>query len=488
MSTTEPATRASVLIIGAGFGGLAAALELARAGRDDFTLLEASDSIGGVWRENTYPGCGCDVPSPLYSFSFEPNPTWPMRFSLREDIHAYMRRVASKYGIDRRIRFNTAATGAAYDDERGLWRVETRTGEVFEATVLVPAVGQLSRPAWPSIPGQDTFGGTAFHSARWDHDCELDGKRVAVIGTGASAIQFVPQIQPQARHLTVFQRSAPYIIPKPDRVYTALHHTLFRRLPFLQAAERLLCWSFFELVTTGLIGNKPIASMFGALARWHRRRQVPDPDLLAKLTPDYPVGCKRGLLSNDYYPALAEPNVTVETERVSEITPNGVRTADGTEHAADVLIYGTGFTATDFLAPLKITGSGGAELSQVWQNGAYAYLGMAVPHFPNMFLMYGPNTNLGSGSIIYMLERQARYIREAVTYLDTSEASALDVREDTAHRFDAEMQRRLERSAWAMCESWYRDANGRIATNWPGLVSEYDRRTKRLDLDAYRIR
>ncbi|MDV6011732.1 NAD(P)/FAD-dependent oxidoreductase [Haloechinothrix sp. LS1_15] len=485
MTTAEGRTGPSVLIIGAGFGGLACALELKRAGWHDITVLEASGDLGGVWRENTYPGCGCDIPSPLYSFSFAPNPTWPMRFSLRSDIHEYMRRVAIKYGVEPHIRYHTKATGASFDRERGLWRVETNTGEIFEATVLVPALGQLSRPSWPDIPGRDTFRGTAFHSAEWDHGCDLTGKRVAVIGTGASAIQFVPEIQPQVGRLTVFQRSAPYIIPKPDRVYSTTHHKLFSTFPPLQAAERLLCWLFFEFVTTGLIGNRPVTKVFGALAKWHLRRQVPDPELRAKLTPDYPVGCKRGLLSEDYYPALTRPNVVLNTDRISEITAAGVRTEDGTEHEVDVIIYGTGFAATDFLAPLKVTGADGVALTEQWASGAYAYLGMAVPHFPNMFLMYGPNTNLGSGSIIYMLERQARYVRQAVEQLATSGTRALEVSHDVASTFDAEMQRRLERSAWSMCASWYRDANGRIATNWPGLVSEYHRRTKRLDPADY---
>lgn len=487
MSASTPGKQPRVLILGTGFGGLAMAIELKRAGWHDITLLEKAAEVGGVWRENTYPGCGCDIPSPLYSFSFAPNPTWPMRFSMQDDILAYITRVVTSYGIDKHIRFNTEATSATFDAEQGRWRVETSTGETFDAEVLVPAVGQLSRPAWPGIPGQERFTGRAFHSAQWDHSYDLSDKRVAVIGTGASAIQFIPRIQPQVHHLTIFQRSAPYIIPKPDREYSARHHKLFTAIPALQSAERLVCWSFFELVTTGLIGNRPIARGFGKLAERHLRRQVPDPALRAKLTPDYPVGCKRGLLSNDYYPAVSQSNVSLDTREITEITSNGVRTADGAEHVVDAIIYGTGFTATDFLAPMKITGLDGADLDTTWTSGSYAYLGMAVPGFPNMFLMYGPNTNLGSGSIIYMIERQARYVRQMVEYLASSTARYVDVREDVADAYDSEIQQRLTHTAWAMCASWYRDASGRISTNWPGLVSEYHRRTKQPSLAAYQL-
>jgi cation diffusion facilitator CzcD-associated flavoprotein CzcO len=475
----------SVLIVGAGFGGIGMAIELKRAGFDDITVLEKGADVGGVWRENTYPGAGCDIPSPYYSFSFARNPAWPMRFSLRADIQEYLKRVAASYGIDRHIRFNTEVTSAVFDEPSGLWRVETGGGAVFHARVFVPAVGQLSRPAWPSIPGASEFRGRTFHSAQWDHSYDLAGKRVAVIGTGASAIQFVPRIQPVVSRLTLFQRSAPYVVPKPDQVYHRWQLALYRRMPAAQLTERAFWWGVCEFATIGLQGNTAITKLVDWLARAMRVRQIKDPVLRAKLTPDYPAGCKRVLFASDYYPALAQPNVRVETDRIVEIAPTGVRTAGGAVHEVDAIIYATGFTSTRFLGPMKVHGLAGHDLRETWGEGARAYLGMTVSGFPNMFLMYGPNTNLGCGSIIYMLERQARYIRQAVEYLDAADLSYVDVRAAVAARFDHEVQRRLARSVWSMCRSWYREAGGRISTNWPGLVSEYHRRTKTLDPADY---
>lgn len=474
----------SVLIVGTGFGGIGMAIELKRAGLGNIVVLEKGDDIGGVWRENTYPGAGCDIPSPYYSFSFEQNPLWPMRFSLRADIQAYLKGAADKYGVTPHIRFNTEVTTAAFDEDRRLWRVETSTGAVYEARVFIPAVGQLSRPALPSIAGRDSFAGHAFHSAQWDHDYDLTGKRVAVIGTGASAIQFVPQIQPAVGRLTLFQRSAPYIAPKPDQVYRRWQHTLYRKVPQAQLTERAFFWGLCEFATVGLKGNPAITKIVDWLALAMRAKQIKDPALRAKLTPDYPAGCKRVLFASNYYPALARPNVHVETGSITEITPAGVRTADGVEHDVDAIIYATGFATTEFLGPMKVHGLSGRDLRDAWSTGARAYLGMTVPDFPNMFLMYGPNTNLGCGSIIYMLERQARYIRQAVQRLGTG-LSYVDVRQEVADRFDEEVQRRLARSVWSRCGSWYRDASGRIATNWPGLVSEYHRRTKTVDMADY---
>lgn len=479
--------RPSVLIVGSGFGGIGMAIELKRAGFHDLVLLEKADDIGGVWRENTYPGAGCDIPSPYYSFSYEPNPLWPMRFSLRADIHEYLRRTADKYGVTPHIRFGTEVTSASFDEDRGLWRVETSTGATYEATVFVPAVGQLSRPALPDLPGRDSFAGKAFHSAQWDHEVSLAGRRVAVIGTGASAIQFVPRIQPQVAHLTLFQRTAPYIVPKPDQVYRRWQQTLYRRVPATQLAERAFFWGLCEFATVGLKENNAITKVVTGLSKALRNRQVTDPLLRAKLTPDYPAGCKRVLFASNYYPALAQPNVHVETGRIKEITPSGVSTTDGVHHPVDVIVYATGFTTTQFLGPMKVHGLAGRDLRETWSEGASAYLGMAVPGFPNMFLMYGPNTNLGCGSIIYMLERQARYIRQAVEQLAVSRASYVDVRDEVAGRFDREVQHRLGRSVWSMCSSWYREKSGRVSTNWPGLVSEYHRRTKVLDAADYRV-
>jgi cation diffusion facilitator CzcD-associated flavoprotein CzcO len=471
-------------IVGTGFGGLAAAIELKRAGLTDLTLFEKAAELGGVWRENTYPGAGCDIPSPLYSFSYEPHTTWPRRFSLQPDIHEYLRATARKYGVDEHIRFDTEVTTADFDEQTGTWTVGTAQGETFEFDVLVSAVGQLSRPVTPDIPGAAGFTGHSFHSAQWDHEYDLTGKRVAVIGTGASAVQFVPKIQPLVRELTLFQRTAPYLLPKPDRRYRRWHHELFRRVPLAQRAGRAWIWAICELLTKGLTGNRIVARLVQRASLALLRFQVRDPALRAKLTPGYQAGCKRILFANDYYPALGKPNVHVETGRITEITPKGVRTADGVEHEVDTIIYGTGFHTTDLLAPMTVRGTGGRDLrKEAWAGGAKAYLGITVPGFPNMFLMYGPNTNLGAGSIIYMLERQARYITQIVRRL--SPQSYVEVREDVAERFDAEVQRRLADTVWTTCGNWYRDETGRVVTNWPGLVSEYHRRTRDADLADY---
>jgi cation diffusion facilitator CzcD-associated flavoprotein CzcO len=457
----------SVLIIGAGFGGIAAAAELRRAGFTDVTVLERGTTLGGVWRENTYPGAGCDIPSPYYSLSYEPNRSWPLRYSRGPEIMSYLAGVAAKYGIE--PRYGVTVTGAEF--RSGQWHVTTSAGP-FVADVLVPAVGQLSEPHVPSLTG--SFAGPAFHSARWDHSVPLAGRRVAVIGTGASAAQFVPHLARTAATVTVFQRSAPWVVPKPDVAYASWRHRLF-------PVERAFFWSLGEIATFGIQGKRAVAQAVAAIARRHLRKQVADPALRAKLTPDYPIGCKRVLFANDYYPALTEPHVHLSTVEISRLEPDGVRTVDEVLHEADVLVYGTGFRATDFLSTLRIRG-----LADAWAGGASAYLGMTVPGFPNMFLMYGPNTNLGSGSIVYMLERQARYLTQAVKLL-ASGASTLDVRPEVARRFDNEVQERLAHTAWSSCRSWYRAENGRVSTNWPGLVSEYNRRTKTLSPNDFMV-
>lgn len=466
----------SVIIIGSGFGGIAAAIELKGAGFEDITLLEKSDEVGGVWRENTYPGAACDVPTPLYSYSFEPNPEWPRRFAPQPSILAYIHHVVDAYDVRRHVRLGAEVASCAWSDVEARWTVTLTDGEELHGDVLVPAVGQLSRPAYPSIPGRETFAGEAFHSATWDHGVELAGKRVAVIGTGASAIQFVPAIQPEVASLRLFQRTPPYIAPRNDAAYGARHHALFRRLPFVQTGERLAWWVLMEALTTGFVYSPALGSAFKAYARRHMRRQTASkPGLFEKVWPDYPFGCKRVLLSDTYLPSLAQDNVEVETTAIAGIEPAGVRTTDGTLHEADVIIYGTGFTATDFLAPMTLTGAGGVPLEKVWDEGAHAYYGISVEGFPNMLLMYGPNTNTGGGSIIYFLETQARYVRDFVAHLART-GRPLEVRPEVATAFDEETQERLAGSVWTMCASWYRNAFGRVTTNWPGVSAEYRRR------------
>jgi cation diffusion facilitator CzcD-associated flavoprotein CzcO len=466
------------VIIGAGFGGLGTAIKLVRHGYTDVTVLEKADAIGGVWRDNTYPNAACDVPSNLYSWSFATNPDWGHRYSRQAEILEYIERVARDLGVDELVRTGVEVTGAAYDEETGTWRVETDTGETLTADFLVAAVGQLSRPSIPDLPGIDTFEGPAFHSARWDHDVDLAGKRVAVIGTGASAIQFVPGIQPVAGHVTVFQRSAPYVVPKHDIEYSGVRRGLYRRLPGTQAFGRNLTWVLSEQLNKSLTGTAPMKKLMEA--GWHALlwAQVRDPELRAKLKPDYPIACKRLLFSNDWYPALVQPNVDVVTHGIVEVLPDGVRSADGTVHPVDVIIYGTGFAATEFLAPMKIQGAGGTSLDDAWAEGARAYLGVCVPGFPNLGLVYGPNTNLGGSSIINMMESQSAYIRQLVDQV--RDGGSIAVRPDVEQRFDDEVQRRLRDSVWGGCSSWYRDDGGRVTTNWPGTVAEYKARTARV--------
>jgi cation diffusion facilitator CzcD-associated flavoprotein CzcO len=475
----------SITIIGAGFGGLGTAIELKRAGYTDVTVLEKADGVGGVWRENTYPNAACDVPSSLYSWSFAPNPGWPHRYSRQAEILAYIERTAAEQGVLENVRTGVEVTSAAYDEATCTWHLTTAAGEAIQTDVLIAAVGQLSRPSIPPIPGVDTFEGPAFHSAEWDHDVDLTGKRIAVLGTGASAIQFVPGIQPRAGHVTVFQRSAPYVAPKTDRAYTRLHARAFRRFPRTQAFGRQLTWVVTEGFNRALVEDTPLKKLVELGWRAQLRRQVRDPELRAKLVPDYPFGCKRVLFSNAWYPALAQPNVDVVTEPVVQVLPHGVRSDDGTTHEVDVIIYGTGFAATEFLAPIQVTGAGGVDLHTRWEKGAHAYLGLCVPDFPNLFVVYGPNTNLGGSSIINMLEAASRAITTLLRHTETRGAASIVVRSEAEERFDTEIQERLSDSVWASCHNWYHQDGGRISTNWPGLVAEYQRRCDELDLDDF---
>jgi cation diffusion facilitator CzcD-associated flavoprotein CzcO len=477
-----------VAIVGGGFSGIGMGIALKRAGIDSFTILERADRIGGVWRDNTYPGAACDVPSHLYSYSFEPNHLWSRRFSPQPEILAYLERCVEKYRLAEHLRLGAAVTAAEFDEHRGRWTLRTAAGEKLEAEALVAASGQLSRPVRPPLAGLERFEGPAFHSARWDHDLDLRGKRVAVIGTGASAIQFVPRIAPLVERLHLFQRSAPYVIPKPDRPYRGWQRRLWRRFPQLQAISRFYVWGLLEVFIAGFIRTPRVMSVARRGFERQLREQIPDPELRRALTPDYEMGCKRILVSSEYYEALARPNVEVVTDPVREVRASGVVDASGVERAVDAIIFGTGFAANDFLAPMEVRGLGGRELNQAWRDGAEAYLGICVSGFPNMFILYGPNTNLGAGSIIYMLEQQIAYSVAALSALSGSGAAYLDLREDVQRRFSRELQRRLDSTVWQSgCTSWYVNEAGRNVNNWPGFMSEYRRRTARLDLEDYRL-
>ncbi|MCY7396408.1 MAG: NAD(P)/FAD-dependent oxidoreductase [Nocardioides sp.] len=474
------------LVIGAGFGGLGAARALRQQGITDITVLERADAIGGVWRDNTYPGAACDVPSPLYSWSWALNPRWGRRYAGQAEILAYLQASAQQAGLVDLVRTGREVASVTYDEGDGLWRVVTTDATTYDAEIVVSAVGQLSNPVIPDLPGIESFAGPAFHSARWRHDVDLAGRRVAVIGTGASAIQFVPGIVDTVGELTLFQRSAPYVVPKPDTAYSPHHHALFRRFPALLRLERRGIFALTELLNATLTGQSritgPMTALLRAAWRLQLQRQVRDRSLRTDLIPDHPIGCKRMLFSNDWYPALARAHVHVVTQAVTGVEPTGVRTGDGVLHEADVLIWGTGFAATRFLVPMRVTGVGGADLHERWSDGARAHLGVSVPGFPSFFVVYGPNTNLGGSSIIAMLEAQAGYVAQVARRLADSGARALVVRAGVAEAFDREMQQRLSTSAWAGCTSWYRDG-ARITTNWPGLVTEYQQRLAAVDWD-----
>ncbi|SDT81212.1 flavin-containing monooxygenase [Actinoplanes derwentensis] len=471
-----------IAIIGAGFGGVAVAASLLKAGFRDIVVLEKAASAGGVWRDNTYPGCACDVPAPLYSYSFALNPSWSRRYPPHDEILAYLRSCADKTGVTPLIRYGAEVASAVWSS--GAWDISLTGGEEVRADVLIPAVGQLSRPSIPALPGAESFTGIAVHTAHWTPGIPVDGRRIAVVGTGASAIQLVPAIAGRATHIDVYQRTAPWTVPKPDRRYGRLRQALARRLPALMLLSRAATWGLTLVPGAALHGNRPVNALIRAYSWVQRHWQVRDPVLRAKVTPDEPIGCKRLLFTNAWLPTLNRPDVDLITEKIIAVTPDGIRTADGTDHPCDVLVYGTGFAATDFLAPIEITGRDGVSLAGAWSGGAHAYLGLAVPGFPNMFLVYGPNTNTGNTSVIYFHEAQARWITQAVR--SVAQGTTMEVRPEVAAAYDTEIQSRLSTSVWSACQSWYRTAAGRIVTNWPGSATEYRRRTAVLDRADFR--
>jgi cation diffusion facilitator CzcD-associated flavoprotein CzcO/acetyl esterase/lipase len=486
-SNGRPARTPSVAIIGAGFGGIGLGITLRRAGIDSFTIFEKSAGIGGVWRDNTYPGATCDIPSHLYSFSFEPNPDWSRRYSPQPEILDYLERCVAKYGIGPNLRLGTEISRAEFDEDAGRWRIELAGGETVEADVLVSACGQLSRPALSRIKGAEDFRGPIFHTARWDHGVHLEGKRVAVIGTGASTIQVVPAIAERVAQLDVYQRSAPYVIPKKDRPYMPWERRLFRWFPPARLLARFSQWLVFEVFISAFNQFRPVGRLGVRMFERNLDDQVSDPELKRALTPDHVLGCKRVLISPDYYSTLERPDVELVTQGVRELNEGGVVAEDGSERPADVIVLSTGFESTRFLAPMEIRGRGGLDLNEVWREGANAYLGMTIAGFPNLFVMYGPNTNLGSGSVIFQLESQMTYIADAVDRLRGA-GGWLSVRPEVQRAFDSEMQGRLSSSVWQTgCNNWYVDEHGRNTNNWPGFTLEYRRRTRRLDLTDYEV-
>ncbi len=476
-----------VAIVGAGFGGIAAAIELRRHGFLDVTILERAPELGGTWHYNGYPGSACDVPSHLYSFSFAQRRDWSRLCSPRDEILAYLRDVAREEGIDRLVVPGTHVTSCTWDDKARRWTIAAADGRTWRAAALVVATGQLHRPAFPPVDGRESFAGHSFHSAEWDHGYELRGKRVAVIGTGASAVQFLPEVARVAKRVVVFQRTGSWLFPRRNRRYPRLVKTIIRGVPGVQALRRRLWFSYGEFVTLmirhprtwGRIGHARSA----AFMRW----QLRDPELRRKAWPDYTFGCKRILFSSSYLPTLQRPNVELVTDAIARITPTGVVTAGGAEHAVDCIVHGTGFRTNDFMLPMEIVAGDGRRLREVWADGPRAHLGITVPGFPSLFLMYGPNTNTSGGSIIVYHEAQAAYVRQALEHVRDRGAAAISVRPDVAAASDRELQARFGGTAWTRCDSWYRDDGGRIVANWPGYMREYVERTRVLDVSEYTL-
>ena len=490
MSAPDHERTHEVVVVGSGFSGLAQVLALRRAGVEDVVVLEKADTLGGTWRDNTYPGCACDIPSHMYSLSTDPNPDWSRSYSPQPEIRAYLERVADEEDLRRHLHFGQEMTGATWDEQRRTWTVHTRGGRTWTARFLVSAVGALHLPKTPDLPGAGSFAGSSFHSARWDHDVDLRGKRVAVIGTGASAIQFVPQIAGVAAQVQLYQRTPAWVLPKGDRPLSPRRRDLFARHPRVHRAYRAAMYAALESRAVGFNANPAVLKPVEWLATKHIERQIDDPELAAKLTPDYSIGCKRVLVSNDYYPALARPDVEVITGGVREVRATSIVDGDGTERDVDVIIYGTGFHVTDAFDGLEIRGRDGRTLRDVWAaEGMATHLGMTVSGFPNLFILLGPNTGLGHNSVVFMIECQTRYVAQAVTAVHETGMGGLDVRAEVQQRSNAAVQRRLAKGIWTRggCTSWYLDARGVNRTIWPGYTVRYWLETRRFDPEDFEL-
>ena len=477
-----------VTIVGTGFSGIAMAIALRQAGIDSFVLLEKGDDVGGTWRENQYLGCACDVPSHLYSFSFAPNPNWSRMYSSQPEIWDYARRVTEQFQLRAHIRFNTAMASARFEESSATWLVETSDGATIRSRVLVAGMGALSHPSLPNIPGIESFRSQSFHSQQWNHDVDLAGKRVAIIGTGASAIQIVPQIASKVKSLQLFQRTPPWIIPRLDREISNLERRLFRCLPFTQRLYRWWIYWKLEIRVLGFTFKPDLLLASEKLARRHLERQIADEALRKRVTPDYRLGCKRVLLADDYYPALTRPNVELVTDSIRAITPTGVVTEDGVERNIDVLIFATGFHVTDNFLSFSIRGKDGIELSEAWRDKAEAYFGVTTTGFPNLFLLIGPNSGLGHNSIIFMIEAQVNYILSAIQELQRSGKKRLEVRANVLRAFNDRIQVSLTKAIWGSgCRSWYLDHNGRNTTIWPGYTWKFRQLTRRFNSADYEM-
>lgn len=483
------ASSASVVIIGSGFAGLGTAIRLKKAGIHDFVLLEKDDDLGGTWRDNTYPGCACDVPSVMYSFSFEQNPEWSRTFAGQQEIRDYLEWCADIYGVREHIRYGAKFTGAEWDDDTRRWSVHLADGRVFIGKAVVSGLGVLHIPSYPNLPGLERFQGEAFHSADWNHDYDLAGKRVAVIGTGASAIQFVPQIAKEVDQLHLFQRTPPWIQPKPDHPVPRRVRKVFRRVPLVQKLTRVAVYWVLELRSIAVLRNRFLQRIAQWATKRYIRKQVRDPEVRKAVTPDYSMGCKRILLSNDFYPSLNRSNVALHTGGVREVTENAVIDAAGRVHEVDAVIFGTGFHVTDAFDELAVTGRGGRKLQDAWADGMEAYLGMTVSGFPNLFFLLGPNTGLGHNSVVFMIESQLNHVIQCLKPIVSGEVDLFDVRRSVQDEFNEKVQQNLADAVWSSggCQSWYLDENGVNRTLWPGFSWTYWAWTRKLDRSDYEV-
>ena len=478
----------AAVIVGAGFSGLCAGIQLREAGIENFVILEKANGVGGTWRDNTYPGAACDIPSHLYSYSFEPNAKWSRAYGGQPEILAYLEHCATKYGLVPHIKFGARVSKAEYDEPSGTWFVFTDDDRMFRARALILGNGALHLPQIPDLPGLASFQGKTFHSARWDHAYDLAGKRVAVIGTGASAIQFVPEIAPTVNQLDVYQRTPPWIVPKSDRPMSKAEQWAFEHVPGANWLRRTGLYWLFESRVLGFAFATKLNKMLERVVLRHLERSVPDRELRAKLTPAYRMGCKRVLLSNDYYPALARHNVELVTDPIERIEEHGIRTRDGKLREADAIIFGTGFRVVDYLSSMRIIGRRGEDLNDTWHTSVRNYLGINVAGFPNLFLLMGPNTGLGHNSMIFMIESQVHYIVSAIRAMHRNALASIDVRPDVEEAFRAEMSRKLAKTVWTSgCSSWYMAPDGEVLL-WPGFTFDYWWRTRRIDLKAYEAR
>jgi cation diffusion facilitator CzcD-associated flavoprotein CzcO len=470
-----------VLIIGAGFSGICMGIKLREAGANSFLIIEKSADIGGTWWDNRYPGCACDIPSHLYSFSFEPSTEWTRMYPGQQEIHAYLKRVVERHELAPNIRLNTRFCEAVWDETTVEWLATTQDGLRIRAHVLVSGMGALHVPRYPEIKGIERFKGPAFHSANWDHSVQLEGKNVAVVGTGASAIQFVPQIAPRVGKLHLFQRTPPWIVPRLDFAFSEKWKRRFRNIPLTRWALRQFIFWRQEFRVLGFLGNESIRKKAEEIALQHLARQMEDPKMRAALTPDYQLGCKRVLVSDDFYPTLNRSNVELVTDAIAEVREHSVITQDGVERPIDVLIYGTGFRATEPLIGCRVVGRRGVEIHDAWGKRMSAYLGVTINGFPNFFMLLGPNTGLGHNSVVLMIEAQVRYAMNCLKLMKRRNQRVIEVRAESQQRFVEEIYRRMGGTVWQSggCKSWYQDqTTGELTTIWPGSVVAYLLRTR----------